>query len=413
MRKALRSVTIRASAACGSSRASRPVMPGPLLGLRRLERAGERAGQADRQHAVVDQAGRADRQRGLHDVMAAEDQIAQFDQPGVRERRAHGDQAGRLGEPRGDRGGARHRGRRDRPATTDKPHADPTLYVHCEPTLRHCTSVASCFSSAHRCHFMLSVKIKSVRWKAKQIIRLGLIVLLAAVLAAARGGCGRSSALQAALPGAGVHQDDGLPARLDPPGRGGDPAARPRPRLCRGYDRATPGRFTHRNLARYDVVIFLQTTGTPIRSGAQRAAFQRFIRRGGGYVGVHAASDTRGGWPWYERLVGTRFKRHDPGAVRARRRRRRPRRPPRPAACRRPGRAPTSGTSSARTRPPTCSRSSTSRVRSPGATATMAAARCTPRWVIPRSPTPSRSFVRHLLGAIEMAAGRARFACAR
>ena len=73
------------------------------------------------------------------------------------------------------------------------------------------------------------------------------------------------------------------------------------------------GRFTHRNLARYKVVIFLQTTGTPIRGSAQRAAFQRFIRRGGGYFGVHAASDTRGGWPWYERLVGTRFARHDPG----------------------------------------------------------------------------------------------------
>ena len=35
--------------------------------------------------------------------------------------------------------------------------------------------------------------------------------------------------------------------------------------------------------------------------------------RGGGFVGVHAASDTRGEWPWYERLVGARFKRHDPG----------------------------------------------------------------------------------------------------
>ena len=77
MRKALRSVTMRASAACGSSRASRPVMPGPLLGLRRLERAGERAGQADGQHAVVDQAGGADRQRRLHDVVAAEDEVTE------------------------------------------------------------------------------------------------------------------------------------------------------------------------------------------------------------------------------------------------------------------------------------------------------------------------------------------------
>ena len=103
---------------------------GPLLGLRRLERAGERARQADRQHAVVDEAGGADGERRLDDVVPAEDQVAQLDQAGVRERRAHRDQTGRLGEPRGDRGGARHRGRRDRPATADKPYADPTLYVH-------------------------------------------------------------------------------------------------------------------------------------------------------------------------------------------------------------------------------------------------------------------------------------------
>ncbi len=73
------------------------------------------------------------------------------------------------------------------------------------------------------------------------------------------------------------------------------------------------GRFTSSSLVRYDVVVFLSTTGTPIARAAQQRAFERFIRRGGGYVGVHAASDTRGRWPWYERLVGARFKRHDPG----------------------------------------------------------------------------------------------------
>jgi type 1 glutamine amidotransferase len=72
-------------------------------------------------------------------------------------------------------------------------------------------------------------------------------------------------------------------------------------------------RFTRANLARYDVVVFLSTTGTPIARSAQRRAFERYIAKGGGYVGVHAASDTRGKWPWYDRLVGARFKRHDPG----------------------------------------------------------------------------------------------------
>jgi type 1 glutamine amidotransferase len=73
------------------------------------------------------------------------------------------------------------------------------------------------------------------------------------------------------------------------------------------------GKFTRSNLRRYDVVVFLSTTGTPVASASQQRAFEAYIKAGGGYLGVHAASDTRGKWPWYERLVGARFKRHDPG----------------------------------------------------------------------------------------------------
>src|SRR3954467_2739409 len=56
---------------------------------------------------------------------------------------------------------------------------------------------------------------------------------------------------------------------------------------------ADAGRFTRRNLARYDVVIFLSTTGTPIARRSQQRAFEAYIEHGGGFVGVHAASDTR------------------------------------------------------------------------------------------------------------------------
>ena len=68
---------MRASAACGSSARLATGDAGPLLGLGGLERAGERAGQADGQHAVVDQTRGADGQRRLHDVVAAEDEIAE------------------------------------------------------------------------------------------------------------------------------------------------------------------------------------------------------------------------------------------------------------------------------------------------------------------------------------------------
>lgn len=69
------------------------------------------------------------------------------------------------------------------------------------------------------------------------------------------------------------------------------------------------GAFTDLNLARYDAVVFLSTTGD-VLNGAQQAAFERFIQAGGGYVGVHAASDTEYTWPWYGKLVGAYFKSH-------------------------------------------------------------------------------------------------------
>jgi type 1 glutamine amidotransferase len=67
--------------------------------------------------------------------------------------------------------------------------------------------------------------------------------------------------------------------------------------------------FTDDNLAKYRVVVFLSTTGEVLNSSEQ-AAFERFIRRGGGFVGVHAATDTGYDWPWYGALVGNYFRRH-------------------------------------------------------------------------------------------------------
>ena len=67
--------------------------------------------------------------------------------------------------------------------------------------------------------------------------------------------------------------------------------------------------FTDGNLANYRVVVFLSTTGE-VLDAAQQAAFQTFIRRGGGFVGIHAATDTGYEWPWYGGLVGNYFRRH-------------------------------------------------------------------------------------------------------
>ena len=68
-------------------------------------------------------------------------------------------------------------------------------------------------------------------------------------------------------------------------------------------------RFSDAVLARYKVVVFLSTTGDVLDTG-EKAAFERYIRSGGGFVGIHSASDTEYGWPWYGRLVGTWFASH-------------------------------------------------------------------------------------------------------
>jgi type 1 glutamine amidotransferase len=67
--------------------------------------------------------------------------------------------------------------------------------------------------------------------------------------------------------------------------------------------------FTEANLKQYKAVIFLSTTGT-ILNDAQKAAFEQYIHNGGGFVGIHAATDTEYDWPWYNRMIGAYFKSH-------------------------------------------------------------------------------------------------------
>ncbi len=67
--------------------------------------------------------------------------------------------------------------------------------------------------------------------------------------------------------------------------------------------------FTTANLARYEAVVFLNTTGD-VLNATQQTAFESYIRGGGGYVGIHSASDTEYDWPFYGELVGTYFTSH-------------------------------------------------------------------------------------------------------
>ncbi|WP_446034181.1 ThuA domain-containing protein [Streptomyces olivaceus] len=69
------------------------------------------------------------------------------------------------------------------------------------------------------------------------------------------------------------------------------------------------GQFTTNNLAKYDAVAFLSTTGDVLNAD-QQTAFENYIKNGGGYMGVHAAADTEYDWEFYGGLVGAYFHSH-------------------------------------------------------------------------------------------------------
>ncbi|MBX2797943.1 MAG: ThuA domain-containing protein [Myxococcales bacterium] len=67
--------------------------------------------------------------------------------------------------------------------------------------------------------------------------------------------------------------------------------------------------FTVKGLQAFDVVVFLLTTGD-VLDVDQQAAMEAFVNDGGGFAGVHSATDTEYGWPWYGELVGAYFDGH-------------------------------------------------------------------------------------------------------
>ncbi|QHS59189.1 ThuA domain-containing protein [Chitinophaga agri] len=67
--------------------------------------------------------------------------------------------------------------------------------------------------------------------------------------------------------------------------------------------------FKTPNLKRYNAVVFLNTTGDVLNE-AQQQEFERYIQAGGGFLGIHAATDCEYDWPWYGRLAGAWFLDH-------------------------------------------------------------------------------------------------------
>ena len=67
--------------------------------------------------------------------------------------------------------------------------------------------------------------------------------------------------------------------------------------------------FTAGTLPDYSAVVFLNTTGD-ILNDEQQENFENFIRGGGGFVGIHSATDTEYEWEWYGKMVGGYFNGH-------------------------------------------------------------------------------------------------------
>ncbi|KLO13044.1 class I glutamine amidotransferase-like protein, partial [Schizopora paradoxa] len=68
-------------------------------------------------------------------------------------------------------------------------------------------------------------------------------------------------------------------------------------------------KFTDSNLALYDAIMFVSTTGE-VLDDSGKTAFQNFLNKGGNFIGVHSASDTLRTTPFYEEELGAYFDYH-------------------------------------------------------------------------------------------------------
>jgi type 1 glutamine amidotransferase len=64
-----------------------------------------------------------------------------------------------------------------------------------------------------------------------------------------------------------------------------------------------PAQFTDANLERYRAVIFLYTSGNDVLDATGKTALERFVRLGGGWLGLHSAAETETAWPFYKTMI--------------------------------------------------------------------------------------------------------------
>jgi type 1 glutamine amidotransferase len=67
--------------------------------------------------------------------------------------------------------------------------------------------------------------------------------------------------------------------------------------------------FADGTLGAVDVLVFLSTSGE-VLDADQQAAFERFVRSGRGFAGIHGAADTAASYPFYGSVLGAYFRAH-------------------------------------------------------------------------------------------------------
>lgn len=73
-----------------------------------------------------------------------------------------------------------------------------------------------------------------------------------------------------------------------------------------------PEVFTDANLKNYSALIFANSNNEAFENDEQRAVFERYIKGGGGFVGIHSASGSERSWPFFWETLGGKFNRHPP-----------------------------------------------------------------------------------------------------
>ena len=69
--------------------------------------------------------------------------------------------------------------------------------------------------------------------------------------------------------------------------------------------------FNDKDLNKYSALVFL-SANQDIFDADQEAALQRYIRSGGGFVGIHSSSGVERNWKWFNQMLGATFKYHPP-----------------------------------------------------------------------------------------------------